>query len=68
MVVSSNTNFQKLHHIIQLAIGWKNTHLFEFTVEGFTIGEIYPVLPDNPNINSREITLRDIHLKVGQQI
>ncbi len=68
VVVSTDTSFHKLHHIIQLTMGWKNAHLYEFTVENYNIGEIYPVLPNNPAINSREITLNDIHLQVGEQI
>lgn len=68
LIVSSDTTFHKLHHIIQLAMGWKNAHIFEFTIDDFTIGEIYPVVPDNPNINSKAITLHDIHPKVGLQI
>ena len=36
-----NITFFELHHIIQIAMGWENHHLYEFKIEGFRIGEIY---------------------------
>ena len=39
ILISANTTFLELHHIIQIAMGWKNCHLFEFNPEGYRIGE-----------------------------
>ena len=33
--------FFELHHIIQICMGWKNYHMFEFNLEGYRIGTIY---------------------------
>lgn len=41
LLVPSDITFYKLHHTIQIAMGWTNSHLFEFKVEGYRIGEIY---------------------------
>ena len=38
LFVFEDTSFLELHHIIQIAMGWKNYHLFKFNVDGFSIG------------------------------
>ena len=40
VLVHKDTSFFELHHIIQIVMGWKNYHLFEFNLEGFRIGEV----------------------------
>jgi hypothetical protein len=40
ILVHNNTTFFELHHIIQIVMGWKNYHMFEFNIEGYRIGEI----------------------------
>jgi hypothetical protein len=39
VLVEKSTSFFKLHYIIQYAMGWENSHLFEFNVKGSRIGE-----------------------------
>jgi hypothetical protein len=39
VLVESKTTFYELHHIIQMAMGWENSHLFEFKVHNYRIGE-----------------------------
>lgn len=39
ILVKKNTSFYKLHHIMQIAMGWQNYHLYEFNVDGYRIGE-----------------------------
>ena len=36
--VEDNITFYELHHVIQIVMGWWNTHLFEFTVNDYKIG------------------------------
>ncbi len=36
--MASTITFLDLHHIIQIAMGWKNSHLFEFKVGDYIIG------------------------------
>lgn len=40
ILLQKDTSFFELHHIIQIAMGWHNYHLFEFNLEGYRIGEI----------------------------
>lgn len=40
LLVNQATSFLELHHIIQIAMGWKNFHLFEFNLDGYRIGMI----------------------------
>jgi Plasmid pRiA4b ORF-3-like protein len=38
LIVSNDTSFFELHHIIQIAMGWQNFHLFEFRFNDYVIG------------------------------
>jgi len=38
--VKPETSFFELHHIIQIAMGWQNYHLFEFNLDGYRVGAI----------------------------
>ncbi|MBC7890213.1 MAG: plasmid pRiA4b ORF-3 family protein [Ferruginibacter sp.] len=40
ILVNEETSFFELHHIIQIAMGWKNYHLFEFNLDGYRVGMI----------------------------
>ncbi|MEN9883012.1 MAG: hypothetical protein RLZZ420_229 [Bacteroidota bacterium] len=68
VVVPTTFTFYRLHHVIQIAMGWNNSHLFEFKVEDFTVGEIYEDLDENPSINAREITLQEVNLQIGDSL
>lgn len=36
--VPKSITFFDLHHVIQIAMGWTNSHLFEFIIHGYTLG------------------------------
>ncbi len=36
--VPKSITFFDLHHVIQVAMGWTNSHLFEFNINGYTLG------------------------------
>ena len=38
ILVGKETSFFELHHIIQIVMGWKNYHLFEFNLDGYRVG------------------------------
>jgi hypothetical protein len=40
ILVKKETTFFELHHIIQISMGWKNYHLFEFNLDGYKVGMI----------------------------
>jgi hypothetical protein len=39
VLVDKATTFFELHNIIQIAMGWTNSHLHEFEINGFRIAE-----------------------------
>lgn len=39
VLVEKTTTFFELHHIIQISMGWQNSHLYEFEINGFRIAE-----------------------------
>lgn len=38
IIVSADTSFFDFHHILQIAMGWQNYHLFEFVINDYIIG------------------------------
>ncbi|MFX0557173.1 plasmid pRiA4b ORF-3 family protein [Maribacter sp. CXY002] len=38
-LVHSDITFYRLHHIIQIVMGWENYHLYEFTTDSYRIGQ-----------------------------
>jgi hypothetical protein len=38
--VSGSTNFQSLHRILQTAMGWSNSHLYRFEIDGIQYGDV----------------------------
>lgn len=71
--VHKTTNFIELHNIIQIAMGWKNYHLFEFNSDDYRIGVPSEDF-DDLETGTKEITdaidirLEDVVKKVGDKI
>ncbi|MER3374615.1 MAG: hypothetical protein RIM83_08250 [Allomuricauda sp.] len=62
-LVPSNTTFYRLHHIIQIVMGWENYHLYEITLDSYRIGQQFEDDGFNgPNkiIDSKTITIGDV--------
>ncbi len=59
VLVADNTTLEKLHYIIQIAMGWTNSHLHDFTIHGERYAE---PSPDDwgPVLDERDYTLRGI--------
>lgn len=69
LLVARDITFYKFHHAIQIAMGWTNSHLFEFTIEGYRIGEIFENLEEQDEshiINARETKLIALIDKEGE--
>ncbi|MDB5152199.1 MAG: plasmid pRiA4b family protein [Mucilaginibacter sp.] len=69
ILVPKNYNFYKLHHCIQVAMGWTTSHLFEFIAEGYKIGILYESMDDYDEsnfIDSRNIKLMDLIQEPGE--
>ena len=68
ILVPTSFSFNRLHHAIQIAMGWNNCHLYEFNYEDYSIGIIYQDEDYNPKIDAREITLQEVNLQIGDLI
>ena len=69
VLISKSTTFFKLHQIIQIAMGWKSSHLFEFNLEGYRIGIIDEQEPGYGNskvIDAKKSTLKDLISHEGE--
>jgi hypothetical protein len=68
VVVSEKSSLYDLHLILQIAMGWSNSHLHDFQINGkkysdphfFEMAEVKP-------INEKEMTLKKLKLKQGDQ-
>ena len=68
ILVSDGFTLGQLHKIVQLACGWQDSHLHEFTVSDRRYGR-----PDYDNedpelLDERRVRLRDLNLAVGNRI
>ena len=63
LVVDSITFFD-LHHIFQIAMGWKNAHLFDFRIGDYLIGFIDSDAPEDL-ADANKVTLDTLVTKVG---
>lgn len=69
--VEKTTTFFELHHIIQIAFGWKNYHLYEFNSDGHKIGAPDDYMAnihsnDEGVIDARDITLESLIVELGE--
>lgn len=63
VLVDKTTTFEQLHHIIQIAMGWTNSHLHEFDINGYRIvepNEEFDADFGSENIDSATVTLDSI--------
>jgi hypothetical protein len=74
VVVSSESSFYLLHHIIQEAMGWKNYHLYHFTAGNTNIGDLrllltngYDEMEMNP-VEGKDVMLEEYLTETGQRI
>jgi hypothetical protein len=65
VLVSAALKFFDLHHIIQICMGWKNSHLFEFQVGDYKIGYIDPNEMEDDLANAGEVPLDLLLTKEG---
>ncbi|MGA2823763.1 MAG: plasmid pRiA4b ORF-3 family protein [Bacteroidales bacterium] len=64
--VPESFTFNQLHHIIQIAFGWTNSHLYKFGVWEHKIGD--PILwGDGEIIWDKKIKVKDVLSKVGEK-
>ena len=67
ILVESSRTFYEFHHIIQIAMGWLNYHLFQFMAKEYCISD--PSFVDYKEIlDSKEIRLDQIFTEEGEKI
>jgi hypothetical protein len=58
IIVPDSINFFDLHHIIQISMGWTNSHLFEFLVSDYTLRFIDEQFEDSDSYaDAKEIAI-----------
>jgi Plasmid pRiA4b ORF-3-like protein len=63
VLVDKKTTFFKLHHIIQISMGWDNYHLYEFNINKNRIGEPneeFDYYDDSKVVDASTVTLDSI--------
>ena len=57
LLVQGRASLHRLHEIIQVAMGWTNTHLYEFQVDGHRYTALETLDGDDGSEDARRITL-----------
>jgi Plasmid pRiA4b ORF-3-like protein len=70
LVVSLDTTLAELHHILQAAMGWTDSHLHDFQVGGLTYGDIELLSAERDDDDARvydanEVRMRDFSREPG---
>lgn len=71
LLLSSSTFFSELQHIIQIAFGWENSHLFQFKTEDYFIGIPDPEFDISDNIkviDAKEVVVGKLLTETGDEI
>ena len=70
LVIPATANFGWLHGVIQLAMGWTNSHLHHFVLGSQRISDPLPYNEDDmgaePALNEHKTHLHEMGLKAGQ--
>ena len=62
IVIPSAISFFDLHHILQISMGWKNSHLFEFHAGDYRIGYIDEEFEDSDELADALVVQADLLL------
>jgi hypothetical protein len=68
LLVRESSSLDRLHHAIQNAMGWTNSHLYEFEIGGRRFTDLDTREPwddDQPPGDARLLTLRNLRLEAG---
>ena len=67
--VSENTNMYEFHHIVQIIMGWTNSHIYQFKVGDEVIADTRLVDDElGPITEVKGVSLTDVFNKVGTAI
>ena len=62
IVIPSAISFFDLHHILQISMGWKNSHLFEFHAGDYRIGYLDEEFEDSDELADALVVQADLLL------
>ena len=65
--VMSDTSLEVLHRILQIAMGWSNSHLHQFEVGDLTYGPPDPNFPDFDVIDEKDVVLSEVVSRPNQK-
>jgi hypothetical protein len=65
--VAGDISLAKLHQILQIVMGWENSHLHQFMVDGTSYGEPDPALQELELKDEREAKLDQVAPMVGSR-
>ena len=74
LLVDSNVSFYELHHIIQIAMGWFNYHLFNFRYHDYYLelpneeDEMYKDFSRFQKVDPRTISLKEFFISLKSKI
>lgn len=66
LLVSSHSSLADLHHTIQIAMGWSNTHLHQFDIWGKQYGLFYEGGVSFPD-NARKVYLQNFQFRINEK-
>ena len=66
--VASTINLRRLHDVIQVSMGWTQSHLYEFRVGDVTYGEPDPDFADMPVRSAKSTHLRRVAPEAGAKL
>ena len=68
-IVSSENSMYVLHQIIQVVMGWKNYHLYQFTIDDLIIADRRLVLDEMGEVtDGKTLMIEDIFSKLGTAV
>lgn len=67
LLVPDSITFFDLHHIFQIAMGWKNAHLYDFRVGDYVIGYIDSDAPEDL-ADANKVTIDTLITKAGMRL
>lgn len=68
LLIQSDVTLDMVHEIFQIAMGWWDTHLYDFQAGGRHFGDLSTADGDDEVEDSGEFTLQDILRKVGDRV
>lgn len=69
-MVENSESFYQLHHIIQIAFGWENSHLYEFRAGGQVLAnpKLMETMEEVEITDDKSVVLKELFKSVGDKL